>query len=248
MRFTTGGTTRAVGVGVLVLSLALTGCGGKKDKKKHKRGSSSSHSRTIGGTTGGGTSSGSAGKGKGAGSLSGAQEAEAILPPRDTMPAALRDVGTELHSRAKAPSVCKDPGGKCKGAVANGQVGYRSNDKAEGASYDLIVYRNDRAAQRAFTAWDSYVRNNKHELTILAGPHRGADSVAYTYKTPAKKNTQTIVIFQGRYVGTLEVRDTAAKASTQGDLKKLSEVFAVRLAQATKGQEPTASGADITVA
>ncbi|MEV5976286.1 hypothetical protein [Streptomyces sp. NPDC052114] len=243
MRFTTGGTTRAVGVGVLVLSLALTGCGGKKSKKKHKHGSSSSHSRTVGGATGG-----SAGKAKGAGSLSGARRAEAILPPAGTMPAALRTVTTELHSRAKAPSVCKDPGGKCKGAIANGRVGYRTGDRAEGVGYDVIVYRNAHAAQRAFTAWESFARNNTRQLKVVDGPSQGGGSITYAYKTAAKKNTQEIVIFQGDCIGTLEVRDTAGAAAAGSDLKKLSEVYAARLRQAAQDETPTASAADVTVA
>lgn len=241
MRLTTGGTTRAVGVGVLVLSLALTGCGGKKKNKKHTSRSGSSHSRTIGGTTGGGSAA------KGAGSLSAAQDAKAILPPTDTMPAALRDVSAELHSRAKAPSLCKDPGGKCKNAVANGQVGYRSNDKGESASYDLIVYRNDRAAQRAFAAWDSYVRNNKHELKVLDGPQQGADSVAFGFTGPAEKNTQEIVILQGKFVATLKLRDNSGAAEARKDLSVLAEVFAQRLTQATQGETPTATAANVRV-
>ncbi|MFG2497526.1 hypothetical protein ACGFSB_04840 [Streptomyces sp. NPDC048441] len=244
MRLTTGGTTRAVGVGVLVLSLALTGCGGKKKNRKHKSGSGSSHSRTIGGATGGSSGKGT---GTGTGSLSGAQDAKAILPPTDTMPAALRNVSTELHSRAKAPSVCKDPGGKCKNAVANGQVGYRSGDKGEGAAYDLIVYRNDRAAQRAFTAWDSYVRNNHHELKVVEGPQQGADSVAFGFTRPAEKNIQEIVILQGKFVGTLKLRDNSGSANARKDLNVLSEVFATRLLQATQDEAPTATAADARV-
>ncbi|MCF3121643.1 hypothetical protein IPZ68_18310 [Streptomyces arenae] len=242
MRFTTGGTTRAVGVGVLVLSLALTGCGGKKDKKKHKRGSSSSHSRTIGGTTGG-----SAGKAKGAGSLGGARQAEAILPPADTMPAALRTVATELHSRAKAPSVCKDPGGTCKGAVANGQVGYRSDDNAESAGYDLVVYRNERSAERAFTAWKSYVENNHRELKVLDGPPQGDASISYGYTRPAKKTSQSIVIREGRYIATLDLRDNSGPAYARKDLQVLSEVYATRLRQAAQDETPSATAADVRV-
>ncbi|WP_371526155.1 hypothetical protein OG302_08275 [Streptomyces sp. NBC_01283] len=231
-----------MGVGVLVLSLALTGCGGKKKNKKHKSRSGSSHSRTIGGTTGG-----SGAKGTGTGSLGGAQDAKAILPPADTMPAALRTVSTELHSRAKAPSVCKDPGGKCKNAVANGRVGYRSNDKAEGASYDLVVYRNDRAARRAFAAWDSYVRNNKHELKVVDGPERGADSVTFGFTGPARKNTREIVILQGKFVATLGLRDNAGSADATQDLGVLAEVYAQRLRQASQGETPTATAANATV-
>ncbi|MGW5862767.1 hypothetical protein ACWFRJ_11425 [Streptomyces sp. NPDC055239] len=240
MRFTTGGTTRAVGVGVLVLSLALTGCGGKKKNKKHKSRSGSSHSRTIGGVTGGSAA-------KGAGSASGARDAEAILPPADTMPAALRTVSTELHSRAKAPSVCKDPGGKCKGAVANGQVGYHSSDQAEGASYDLIVYRNDRAAQRAFEAWDSYVRGDKRELKVVDGPRQGADSVAFGFTGPARKNTREIVILQGKFVATLKLRDNSGPAYATKDLGVLADVYAKRLLQASQGETPTATAADARV-
>ncbi|GAA3098918.1 hypothetical protein GCM10010449_22780 [Streptomyces rectiviolaceus] len=226
---------------MLVLSLALTGCGGKKKNKKSKSGSGSSHSRTVGGATGGGAA------GKGAGSLSGAQDAKAILPPADTMPAALRNVSTELHSRAKAPSVCKDPGGKCKGAVANGQVGYRSSDKSELAGYDLIVYRNETAAERAFAAWKSYAENNHHELKVLDGPSQGEASITYGYKTPAKKNTQTIVIFQGKYVATLDLRDDSGEGKTQRDLLTLSEVFATRMLQATRDETPSATAANVKV-
>ncbi|GAA1900249.1 hypothetical protein GCM10009837_23730 [Streptomyces durmitorensis] len=230
-----------MGVGVLVLSLALTGCGGKKKNKKHKSGSGSSHSRTIGGATGGGSAA------KGGGSLSGAQDAKAVLPPTDTMPAALRNVGTELHSRAKAPSVCKAPGGKCKNAVANGQVGYHSNDKGEGASYDVIVYRDDRAAQRAFAAWDSYVRDNKHELKVVDGPKQGADSVAFGFTRPAEKNTLEIVILQGKYVGTLKLRDNSGPAEARQDLGVLAEVYATRLLQATRDEAPSATAANVKV-
>ncbi|WP_157868860.1 hypothetical protein [Streptomyces atriruber] len=239
VRFTTGGTTRAIGVGVLVLSLALTGCGGKKNKKKHKRGSATSHGRTVGGATGG--------KGTGTGSVSAARRAQTILPPLDTMPAALRHVGMELHTRAKAPSLCKDPGGKCKGAVANGQVGYRTADKAEGASYDLIAYRNTRAAERAFAAWESYVRHNKHEVAALDGAPQGDESTVYAYKSPAKENTVTMVIRQDEYIGTLDLRDTSGRAAGQRDLAALSEVYAERLAQATRDETPSATAAHVKV-
>lgn len=242
MRFTTGGTARAVGVGVLVLSLALTGCGGKKSKKKHKRGSSSSHSRTIGGTTGG-----SGGRGTGTGSLSGARDAKAILPPLETMPTALRGVSTEPYSRAKAPSVCKDPGGRCKGAVANGQVGYRSDDKTESAGYDLIVYRNTRAAERAFAAWESYAWGNKRELKVLDALPQGDASITYGYRTPARKNTRTIVIRQGAYIATLDLRDNSGQAAARKDLKALAEVYATRMLQAARDEAPTASAADVRV-
>ncbi|QES44961.1 hypothetical protein DEJ49_31745 [Streptomyces venezuelae] len=243
MRFTTGGTTRAVGVGVLVLSLALTGCGGKKDKKKHKRGSSTSHGRTVGGHTGGKGTGGSAGTG----SLSAARRAQAILPPLDTMPTALRHVGTELHSRAKAPSVCEDPGGKCKGAVANGRVGYLTGDKTEGASYELIAYKNTRAAERAFAAWESYAHNAKREITVLDGAPQGSESTIYAYKTPAKKNTVTMVIRQDEYIGTLDLRDTSGRAAGRKDLAALSEVYAERLAQATRNETPSATAAHVKV-
>ncbi|MEU7577217.1 hypothetical protein AB0B50_06380 [Streptomyces sp. NPDC041068] len=242
MRFTTGGTTRAVGVGVLVLSLALTGCGGKKDKKKHKRGSSSSHSRTVGGATGG-----PGGARTGGGSLSGAQDAEAILPPRDTMPAALRTVSVKPHSRAKAPSVCKDPGGRCKGAVAHGQVGYRSNDKAESAGYELIVYRNERSAERAFTDWKSYVENNRHELEVFDGSPQGDASISYGYTKPAKKTSQSIVIRQGRYIATLDLRDNSGQAYARKDLQVLSEVYATRMLQAAQDRVPSATAANVRV-
>ncbi|MFD6437037.1 hypothetical protein [Streptomyces venezuelae] len=242
MRFTTGGTTRAVGVGVLVLSLALTGCGGKKDKKKHKRGSSSSHGRTVGGGTGA-----TGGKRTGTGSVGAARQAQAILPPLDTMPAALRHVGTELHSRAKAPSVCKDPGGKCKGAVANGQVGYLTGDRTEGASYELIAYRDTRAAERAFAAWETYVHNNSREITVLDGAPQGNDSTIYAYKSPAKRNTVTMVIRQDEYIGTLDLRDTSGRAAGRKDLAALSEVYAQRLAQATRNETPSATAAHVKV-
>ncbi|TGB15008.1 hypothetical protein [Streptomyces sp. MZ04] len=242
MRFTTGGTTRVIGVGVLVLSLALTGCGGKKKNKKHKSGSGSSHSRTIGGATGGSSS-----KGKGAGSLSGAQDAKAILPPLDTMPTALRNVSTKPYSRAKAPSVCKDPGGKCKGAVANGQVGYRSNNKGESASYDLIVYKNGTAAERAFHAWKSYAENNHRELKVLDGPPQGNASITYGYTDPAMKTSQRIVILQGNFVATLDVRDNSGQANASKDLQVLSEVYATRMLQATQDETPSATAANITV-
>ncbi|MEU8953063.1 hypothetical protein AB0C93_02025 [Streptomyces sp. NPDC048518] len=239
VRFTTGGTTRAVGVGVLVLSLALTGCEGKKDKKRGKHKASSSHSRTVGGASGG--------RAAGTGSLSAARRAEAILPPLGTMPAALRHVSTELHSRAKAPSVCKDPGGKCKGAVANGRVGYRSGDKSEGAGYDVIVYKNARAAERAFTAWQSYAQNNKHEVTVLEGPPHGDASLMYGYESPARTNTLTMVIRQDQYIGTLDVRDTSGPVAGRADMKALSEVYAKRLLQATRDETPSATAAHVKV-
>lgn len=235
VRFTTGGMTRAVGVGVLVLSLALTGCDGKKDKKRGKHKASSSHSRTAGGGT------------AGMGSLSAARRAEAILPPLDTMPAALRHVSTELHSRAKAPSVCKDPGGKCKGAVANGRVGYRSGDKAEGAGYDVIVYKNARAAERAFTVWQSYAQNNKHEVTVLQGPPHGDASLMYGYESPSRTNTLTMVIRQDQYIGTLDVRDASGALAARTDMKALSEVYAKRLVQATQDETPSATAAHVKV-
>ncbi|MGW2231605.1 hypothetical protein [Streptomyces formicae] len=242
MRFTTGGTTRAVGVGVLVLSLALTGCGGKKNKKKHKSGSGSSHSRTIGGATGG-----SGGGRTSGGSLGGAQDAKAILPPLDAMPTALRTVSTKPYSRAKAPSVCKDPGGRCKGAVANGRAGYRSDDKGESAGYDLIVYRNERAAERAFTAWKSYVENNRHELEVLGGPSQGDASITYGYTAPTRKTSQSIVIREGAYIATLDLRDDSGRAYARKDLRALSEVYAERMRQAARDETPTASAADVRV-
>lgn len=241
MRWTTGGTTRAVGVGVLVLTLALTGCGGKNKKKnkEHTSGPGASHGRTIGGASGGSAA-------KGAGSLSGARDAQAILPPAETMPATLRTVSTELHSRAKAPSVCKEPTGKCKGAVANGRVGYRSDDKAQVASYELIVYRRESAAGLAFAVWDKHVRTN-HELKVVQAPRQGTGSVTFGFAGPAQQNTREIVILQGKFVATLKIRDSAGSAEATKDLNVLAEVYATRLQQASRGETPTATAANIRV-
>lgn len=240
MRWTTGGTTRAVGVGVLVLTLALTGCGGKKKSKKHTSGSGSSHGRTIGGASGGSAA-------KGAGSPSAARDVQAILPPAETMPATLRTVSTELHSRAKAPSVCKEPTGKCKGAVANGRVGYRSDDKAQDASYELIAYRRESAAGLAFAVWDNHVRTHKDELKVVKAPRQGAGSVTFGFTGPTQQNTREIVILQGKYVATLKIRDNSGSAEAMKDLNVLAEVFATRLRQASQGETPTATAADTRV-
>ncbi|MGW5733733.1 MULTISPECIES: hypothetical protein [unclassified Streptomyces] len=240
MRWTTGGTTRAVGVGVLVLTLALTGCGGKKKNKKHTSGSGSSHGRTVGGASGGSAA-------KGAGALNGARDVRAILPPAETMPANLRTVSTELHSRAKAPSVCKEPTGKCKGAVANGRVGYRSDDKAEGASYELIVYRRESAASLAFAVWDNYVRTHTRELKVVQAPKLGAGSVTFGFAGSARQNTREIVILQGKFVATLKIRDDSGSAEAMKDLNVLAEVYATRLQQASRGETPTATAANATL-
>ncbi|MEU6993905.1 hypothetical protein ABZ953_25035 [Streptomyces sp. NPDC046465] len=163
------------------------------------------------------------------------------------MPTTLRHVTTELRSRAKAPSVCKDPGGRCKGAVANGRVGYLSNDKAEGARYDVIVYRNTCAAERTFTAWKSYADSNKHAVTVLDGPRQGNASITYAYKSPVKKNTLTLVVRRDQYIGTLDLRDTSGAAAGRTDLAALSEVYAERLSQAARGGTPSATAADVKV-
>ncbi|MFE0099782.1 hypothetical protein [Streptomyces sp. NPDC059009] len=248
VRFTHRGTARAargLGIGVLALSLALTGCASKKNKKSKKRKSSSSHSRTIGGATGGSAANH---RKKGGGSLAGAQSAQAVLPPATAMPAALRTVTTEPHSRAKAPTLCKDPGSKCKNAVAYGGAGYSTNDKAQGASYDVIVYRDARAARRAFAAWDAYVKNDERELRELLDSGYGADSVTFTYRTLAQKGTQETVILQDKYIGTLQHRDKASATSgVRPVLADLSEVYAQRLRQAADGETPTASAATVKV-
>ncbi|MGW7074518.1 hypothetical protein [Streptomyces sp. NPDC054866] len=138
-------------------------------------------------------------------------------------------------------------GGGTAGSRPRVVSGYRTDDKTEGARYDLIVYRNERAAERAFAAWESYARDNKRELKILDGPPQGESSVSYAYKTAAKKHTQTVVIVQGKYIGTLELRDTAGSAAGRKDLDTLSEVFATRLVQATRGEMPTATAANVRV-
>ncbi|MFJ2768555.1 hypothetical protein [Streptomyces sp. NPDC087300] len=152
------------------------------------------------------------------------------------MPTALRGVSTAPCSRAKAPSVCEAPGGRCKGAVYNGRAGYRSDDMAESAGYDLIVYRNTRAAERAFAAWESYARGAKRDA-----------SITYGYRTSARKNTRTIVIRQGAYIATLDLRDDAGRAAADKDLKALAEVYAARMRQAARDETPTASAAAVRV-
>ncbi|MGH4028586.1 hypothetical protein ACQB60_06570 [Actinomycetota bacterium Odt1-20B] len=249
VRFTHRGTARAargLGIGVLALSLALTGCAGKKNKKSKKRKSSSSHSRTIGGTTGGSAANH---RKKGGGSLAGARSAQAVLPPATAMPAALRTVTTEPHSRAKAPTLCKDPGGKCKNAVANGAAGYSTNDKAQGASYDVIVYRDARSAQRAFTAWEAYVSNNKRELREVLDSGYGQDSLTFAYKDVAHKGTQETVILDDKYIGTLTQRGRHDPVGgVRPLLADLAKVYAQRLGQAARGETPTASAANVKVA
>ncbi|MWA14952.1 hypothetical protein [Streptomyces sp. BA2] len=147
----------------------------------------------------------------------------------------------------RRPPCARTPAARARTPSPTARSATAPTTKTEGASYDLIVYRNERAAERAFAAWESYARNNKHELKILDGPPQGESSISYAYKTAAKKNTQTVVIFQGKYIGTLELRDTAGNAAGRKDLLTLSEVFATRLVQATRGETPTATAANVRV-
>ncbi|MGQ4385806.1 hypothetical protein [Streptomyces sp. SAS_270] len=247
VRCTTKRALRGAGVGVLVLSLALTGCQSKKNKKKHRGSSSTSHSRTVGGSTG----TGSRGTGStGGGSLSGAQDAQDVLPAADTMPAALRTVTEGASSRAKAPTNCKEPSAKCRNAVAHGDVGYSSTDHGEGARFEVIVYRNARAASKAFRAWDSNVRNRTSALQVLKAPTYDAGSVTFQYKAAARAHTQETVILQGSYIGILDYRSDAnsARAGASTTLTGLTRMYAERLRQVAADETPTASAAGVEVA
>lgn len=239
MRCTTKRVLRGAGVGVLVLSLALTGCQGKKSKKKSRGKSSTSRSRTIGGTSGGSSN-------KGGGSLSGAQQAQSVLPPADSMPTALRTVSEALSSRAKAPTSCKEPSSKCKNAVAHGDVGYRGTALA---GFEVIVYSNARAAKKAFRSWDSYVRNSASKYQVLNTATYDAGSVTFRFKSGSDANVQETVILQGKFIGTLDYRDDAnlAKPGAAGTLTGLAQMYAERLRQIAADETPTASAAELKV-
>ncbi|WP_369250702.1 hypothetical protein [Streptomyces sp. R41] len=236
VRCTTKRVLRGAGVGVLVLSLALTGCQGKKHKKKSRGYSSTSRSRTNGGSTGGG-------------SLTGARQAQSVLPPADSMPTALRTVTEALSSRAKAPTSCKEPSSKCRNAVAHGDVGYSGSGAGEGARFEVIVYSNAKAASKAFNAWDSYARNRTSKLQVLNTRTYDAGSVTFQNKSVSKEHTQETVILQGKYIGTLEHRaDTnSARSGASGTLTGLAQMYAERLRQLAAGDTPTASAAGLKV-
>ncbi|WP_369264227.1 hypothetical protein [Streptomyces sp. R35] len=243
VRCTTKRVLRGAGVGVLVLSLALTGCQGKKNKKKSRGKSSTSRSRTIGGTSGG-TSGGSSSKS--VGSLSGARQAQSVLPPADSMPTALRTVTSPLSSRAKAPTSCKDPSSKCKNAVAHGDVGYRGTDIT---SFDVIVYSNARAAKKAFTSWDSHIRNSASKYQVLDAATYDAASVTFQFKSASDANVRETVILQGKFIGTLDYRDDTdfVNAGASDTLAGLARMYAERLRQVAADETPTASAAGLKV-
>ena len=243
MRCTTKRVLRGAGVGVLVLSLALTGCQGKKKNKRKNRGSSStSHSRTVGGSAGRGSGGG--------GSLTGAQDASAVLPTADRMPAALRTVTDEPSSRAKAPTNCKQPSAKCRNAVAYGDAGYGSADRSKGAGFDVVVYRNAKAAAKAFKAWDNYARTSGSTIQMLNTQAYDTGSFTFQYKKPARENTQETVILRGKYIGVLDYRaaTNSPKSGASSTLTGLSRMYTERLRQVAAHETPTASAAGIKVA
>ncbi|WP_330308984.1 MULTISPECIES: hypothetical protein [unclassified Streptomyces] len=239
VRCTTKRVLRGAGVGVLVLSLALTGCQGKKSKKKSRGKSSTSRSRTVGGTSGG---SGN----KSGGSLSGARQAQSVLPPTDSMPTALRTVTSPLSSRAKAPTSCKEPSSKCKNTVAHGDVGYRGTDIT---SFEVIVYSNARAAKKAFGSWDNHIRNSASKYQVLDAATYDAGSVTFQFKSASDANVRETVILQGKFIGTLDYRDDTdfANAGASDALAGLARMYAERLRQVVAGETPTASAAGLKV-
>ncbi|MFF4349332.1 hypothetical protein [Streptomyces sp. NPDC001530] len=239
VRCTTKRVLRGAGVGVLVLSLALTGCQDKKHKKKSRGYSSTSRSRTTGGSTGGST---------GGTSLTGAQAAQSVLPPADSMPSALRTVADTMYTSARGPKSCKDPAAKCKNAVARGDVGYSTSDKSEGARFEVIVYRNASAAAKAFRAWNSHAQGNS-KLQVIDTQAYGAGSVTFHYKTPSLSTRQETVILQGKYIGTLTHRDqdNVSLTTVSGTLTGLDRMYAERLRQLAAGDTPTASAAGLAV-
>lgn len=127
MRFASHRAVQGVGIGVLALSLALTGCGGKKNKKKNRNGRSGHAAPAV--------------PGAGAVSRTGLLTVDEVLPPADAMPPTLRTVKTEEARSGKAVKGCV-PAGKCKGSVASGFVGWQSADNKDSADFKVIVFKN----------------------------------------------------------------------------------------------------------
>ncbi|MEU9207134.1 hypothetical protein AB0D27_04075 [Streptomyces sp. NPDC048415] len=235
VRCTTKRVLRGAGVGVLVLSLALTGCQGKKHKKKSRGLSSTSRSRTTGGSTSGT-------------SLTGAQAAKSVLPSAEDMPSALRTVADTPYTSARGPKSCKDPAARCKNAVARGDVGYSTSDRGEGARFEVIVYRNASAASKAFRAWKTYAQDNS-KLQVLDTQASGSHSMTFHYRTSSLEASQETVILRGKYIGTLTHRDqdNVSLTTASATLTGLDRMYAERLRQLAADETPTASAAALKV-
>ncbi|UQA92759.1 hypothetical protein [Streptomyces halobius] len=167
--------------------------------------------------------------------LGGAQAAEDILPPRESMPTELRTVTDEPSSRAKAPKKCSvapdKPSGWCKGAVAVGDAAYGSSDKSKSARFNVVVYRSDYVAKKAFRKWESYAQSSPTKYRTLKAETFGSGSVAFADVDPAYKDHQELVIREANFIGTVKYDGSRLQDAVDPTLLKLSKMFTERMRQ-----------------
>ncbi|MFG2895297.1 hypothetical protein [Streptomyces sp. NPDC048248] len=167
--------------------------------------------------------------------LGGAEAAEDILPPRESMPTELRTVTKEPFSRAKAPKKCMvapdKPSGWCKDAVAVGHAAYGSSDKSKSAVFDVVVYRSDYTAKKAFRKWESYAQSSPTKYRALKAEAVGSGSVAFADIDPSYNDNQELVIREDNFIGTVKYGERRLPGTVDATLLKLSKMFAERMRQ-----------------
>ncbi|MDG4859762.1 hypothetical protein P8605_16660 [Streptomyces sp. T-3] len=238
MRFASHRAVQGVGIGVLALSLALslalTGCGKKdKNKKKNRNGSRSGHAAPA--VPGGGSVS-----------RTGLLTVDEVLPPAEAMPVTLRTVKTEEARSGKALKGCV-PAGKCKGSVANGSVAWQSADKADSASFRVLVFKNASQATRAFTDWKYETTNKPDQYRAAPTANVAEQTYAYGYNPQYRSdgNAQTILLQQGKFIGIVESKGATSLDDRPSALAELSKMFAERMLQSAEGQDITANAAAV---
>ncbi|MET8012032.1 hypothetical protein ABZU86_31950 [Streptomyces sp. NPDC005271] len=222
---------QAVGLAVLVLSLALTGCSkkGKKGKTRNRSHATVSSGRSVGG----------------------ARAAQEMLPNHEAMPTTLSTLDGEPISRAKAPTSCKEPTGKCRGANAHGSVTYKADaGRSKVAQFDVIAYRNEKAAKRAYREWDSYINGDSHSDEFRSENINqviGNEHIAFADLRPGKSGRHEALFRQGKYVATVAYINHEPAKVMPRTLAGLATMFAERIHQKATGETPSASAVNIPV-
>ncbi|WP_327351981.1 hypothetical protein [Streptomyces sp. NBC_01304] len=232
MRFASHRAVQGVGIGVLALSLALTGCGGKKNKKKNRNGRSGHAAPAV--------------PGAGAVSRTGLLTVDEVLPPADAMPPTLRTVKTEEARSGKAVKGCV-PAGKCKGSVASGFVGWQSADNKDSADFKVIVFKNASQATRAFADWKYEATNKPDQYKAAPTANVAEQTYAYGYNPQYRSDAsdQTVLLQQGKFIGIVKSKGATDLADRPSALAELSKMFAERLLQSATGQDITANAAAV---
>ncbi|MEW1660577.1 hypothetical protein [Streptomyces sp. NPDC093707] len=162
--------------------------------------------------------------------------AEKVLPPVESMPAGLKTVAAKPSAHplmGKSVKKCGQHPDRssdwCKTAVAEGNAAYRSGDANKQANFVVVVYRSNTAAKKAFSRWESTIRNSSYKYRILNGEKFGSESVAFVGAEKSSQDTQEIIVHEGQFIGAVECDGSGKPDAVDGTLSTLAKMYAERM-------------------